>query len=53
MFDKIKLPYEYNDLEPYIDAETLETHYSKHHQKYLDTLNTLLKGHEDLQREKH
>jgi Fe-Mn family superoxide dismutase len=47
MFDKIKLPYEYNDLEPYIDAETLETHYSKHHQKYLDTLNTLLKGHED------
>ncbi|MDS0526433.1 superoxide dismutase [Clostridium sp. SHJSY1] len=47
MFDKIKLPYEYNELEPYIDALTVETHYGKHHQKYLDTLNGLVKENED------
>ncbi len=46
MYDKIKLPYEYDALEPYIDKETVEIHYSKHLQKYLDTLNTLLKGYE-------
>ncbi len=26
-YDKIKLPYEYNGLEPHIDALTVETHY--------------------------
>lgn len=46
MFDKIQLPYAFNALEPYIDAETVETHYSKHHQKYVDNLNNLLKGYE-------
>ncbi|MEO5673917.1 MAG: superoxide dismutase [Chitinophagales bacterium] len=33
------LPYSYNALEPYIDAQTMEIHYSKHHQKYVDNLN--------------
>jgi Fe-Mn family superoxide dismutase len=47
MFDKIKLPYEHNELEPYIDKETIETHYGKHHQKYLDTLNGMVKEHEE------
>lgn len=47
MFDKIELPYSYDALEPYIDKETVETHYGKHLQKYLDTLNALLKGHEE------
>ncbi len=28
------LPYAYNALEPYIDAETMELHYSKHHKGY-------------------
>ena len=46
MFDKIKLPYGYNELEPYIDQETVEVHYSKHHQKYLDTLNAIVKENE-------
>lgn len=46
MFDKIKLPYAFDALEPYIDAETVETHYSKHLQKYVDNLNTLIKGYE-------
>lgn len=46
MFEKIKLPYAFDALEPYIDATTIETHYSKHHQKYVDTLNSLIKGYE-------
>jgi superoxide dismutase, Fe-Mn family len=33
-FDQIKLPYAYNALEPYIDAATMELHYSKHHAGY-------------------
>lgn len=28
------LPYSYNALEPYIDAQTMELHYSKHHKGY-------------------
>ena len=39
MFNKIELPYAYNALEPYIDANTVEIHYSKHLQSYLDNLN--------------
>jgi superoxide dismutase, Fe-Mn family len=31
-----KLGYEYNALEPYIDAQTMEIHYSKHHRAYFD-----------------
>ncbi|EKQ54273.1 MULTISPECIES: superoxide dismutase [unclassified Clostridium] len=46
MFDKIQLPYAFDALEPYIDAETIETHYSKHLQKYVDNLNSLIKGYE-------
>ncbi len=33
------LPYSYSALEPYIDAQTMEIHYGKHHQKYIDNLN--------------
>ncbi len=33
------LPYHPNALEPHIDAQTMEIHYSKHHQAYLDKLN--------------
>ncbi|KAF7682841.1 Superoxide dismutase [Mn] [Astathelohania contejeani] len=36
------LPYEYSQLEPYIDAQTVEIHHSKHHKTYLDKLNTTL-----------
>ncbi len=36
------LPYEYNALEPYIDAKTMEIHYTKHHQAYTDKLNAAL-----------
>jgi Fe-Mn family superoxide dismutase len=33
------LPYEYNALEPFIDAQTMLLHHSKHHQAYVDKLN--------------
>ena len=39
MFTLPKLPYEYSALEPAIDARTMEIHYSKHHQAYVDKLN--------------
>ena len=32
-----ELPYAYNALEPYIDAQTMEIHYSRHHKAYYDT----------------
>ncbi len=41
MYEKIKL--DYTSLEPYIDDMTLDIHYNKHYQKYLDNLNKLLK----------
>jgi Fe-Mn family superoxide dismutase len=31
-----ELDYEYNALEPYIDAQTMEIHHSKHHKAYFD-----------------
>lgn len=38
------LPYPKNALEPHISKETLDYHHGKHHQKYVDTLNKLVKG---------
>jgi hypothetical protein len=38
-FEMIALPYPYEALEPYIDAKTVEIHYSKHHATYLTNLN--------------
>jgi superoxide dismutase, Fe-Mn family len=43
------LPYKYDDLEPYIDARTMEIHYTKHHQGYINSLNEALAGYPDLQ----
>lgn len=39
-----KLNYEYDALEPHIDAQTLELHHSKHHQSYVDGLNKAEEG---------
>jgi Fe-Mn family superoxide dismutase len=45
-----KLPYDYNALEPHIDARTMEIHYSKHHQAYVTNLNNTIKGRADLEK---
>ncbi|MCE0722107.1 superoxide dismutase [Legionella resiliens] len=41
-----ELPYAKNALEPHISSETLEYHYGKHHQTYVNNLNKLLPGTE-------
>ena len=40
MFEQVKLNYDYSDLEPAIDALTVETHYAKHHAAYTKNLNS-------------
>ena len=37
------LPYEKNSLEPFISEEAINYHYGKHHQTYIDNLNTIIK----------
>jgi len=36
------LPYAFDALEPFIDAKTMEIHYTKHHQGYVNNLNAAL-----------
>lgn len=38
-FELAPLGYDYYALEPFIDAQTMEIHYSKHHQTYVNKLN--------------
>lgn len=38
------LDYEYATLAPYIDAETMKIHHSKHHQAYVDNLNKAIES---------
>jgi Fe-Mn family superoxide dismutase len=40
------LPYALDALQPYISKETLEYHYGKHHQAYVNNLNNLIKDTE-------
>ena len=37
-----EMPYAYDALEPHIDAQTMEIHHTRHHQKYTDTMNGAL-----------
>lgn len=43
-FELAALPYAKNALEPYISEKTLEFHYGKHHQAYVNNLNNLIQG---------
>ena len=45
-----KLSYEYNSLEPSIDAKTMEIHHTKHHQGYVNKLNAALEKFPELQK---
>lgn len=42
------LPYKYDALEPYIDAETMKIHHAKHHAGYFKKLNDTLKDYPDI-----
>lgn len=39
-----ELPYKFDALEPYISKKTVEFHYTKHHQGYVNKLNDFIKG---------
>ncbi len=42
------LPYAFDALEPYFDAETMHLHHDKHHQSYVDKLNAAVVGHPEV-----
>lgn len=48
MFTLPDLPYDYDALEPHIDAKTMQIHHDKHHAAYVEKLNKALEGHDDL-----
>lgn len=45
-FTLLPLPYSMSALAPHISEETLEYHYGKHHQTYVNNLNKLVEGTE-------
>lgn len=45
-FEFQPLPYAYDALEPFIDKQTVEIHYSKHHKAYYDNFINAIKGTE-------
>lgn len=45
-FTRPRLPYANSDLEPVISATTVDYHYGKHEQAYIDNLNRLIEGFE-------
>ena len=47
-FELPPLPYDYDALEPYIDAETMKLHHDKHHNTYITALNKALEGQPQL-----
>jgi Fe-Mn family superoxide dismutase len=42
------LPYDYGELEPHIDARTMEIHHGKHHQAYVNNLNAAVEEYPEL-----
>jgi Fe-Mn family superoxide dismutase len=48
-FSLPQLPYAFDALEPHIDAQTMQIHHGKHHQAYVNNLNTALEKAPELQ----
>lgn len=48
-FELPSLPYNYDALEPYIDAQTMQIHHDKHHGTYVSKLNAVLESQSNLQ----
>ena len=46
-FELPDLPYDFDALEPHIDARTMEIHHDRHHAGYTKKLNAALEGHPD------
>jgi superoxide dismutase, Fe-Mn family len=47
-FELPKLPYAYEALEPFIDAQTMTLHHTKHHQTYVTNLNGAIEKRPEL-----
>ena len=47
-YNLLKLPYEYNALEPHMSAEVLTLHHDKHHAAYVNNLNAAIEKHPEL-----
>src|SRR5690349_23812250 len=47
-FELPNLPYAEDALEPYIDAQTMNIHRTKHHQTYITNLNAAIEKHPEL-----
>lgn len=43
-FELPQLPYDFNALEPHIDAQTMQIHHGKHHNAYVTNLNAAVAG---------
>lgn len=48
MFKKVDLGYSFDALEPHIDAQTMELHYTKHHEGYVVKLNGFVEKQPEL-----
>lgn len=48
-FELSPLPYSYDALEPYIDAQTMQLHHDMHHQTYVNNLNTAVGKYSELE----
>ena len=51
-FELPKLGYAYDALEPHFDTKTMEIHYTKHHQAYVNKLNEAIAKHKNLEGKK-
>ena len=49
-FELPPLPYDYNALEPHIDEQTMRLHHDKHHNTYVNNLNSALEGRPEADR---